>query len=363
MTSTDREQSLAFDCETLESLLNIQEGPTIDFKREQYHFNKATKDDKSELLKDVLAFANAQRYRAAYILIGVEEVKGGPREVVGIKNHLEDASLHQFVNSKTNRQVEFSYFPYQAGEKQIGVLSIPIQSRPIYTVSKYGKVEANTVYIRDGSSTRSASPDEIADMGRNNPPVLVEWSIERLRNTARHAIEITAEQWQRHPARHRECGSNPEQINYAKARKWVLTIAGNRYATLGGYSTEMDSYGSLHWVFRKFEELAAYCTQTIRTIGPALIESGSLMRAIVELESCIHSEKYVWDEFRIRAEDPNAPLPGEANYNLLSLAVRTVRFIDVLEDEDHYRDPDHDALNQYNQPVFWRSAKWGEWRL
>ena len=72
-------------------------------------------------------------------LIGVEEVKGGRSEFVGVENHLDDANLHQFVNSKTNRPAEFSYFPCQVEDKQIGVLSIPIQSGPVYVISKYGK--------------------------------------------------------------------------------------------------------------------------------------------------------------------------------------------------------------------------------
>ena len=36
----------------------MEEGPTLDFKREQYRFDKASDEDKSELLKDILAFAN-----------------------------------------------------------------------------------------------------------------------------------------------------------------------------------------------------------------------------------------------------------------------------------------------------------------
>ena len=69
----------------------MEEGPTLDFKREQYRFNGATDQDKSKLLKDILAFTNSQRYRTAYILVGVEEGKGGRSEVVGVQDHLDDA--------------------------------------------------------------------------------------------------------------------------------------------------------------------------------------------------------------------------------------------------------------------------------
>ena len=210
---------MAFDIETLESLLNMEEGTTLDFKRKQYRFNKATDEDKSELLKDILAFANTQRYRTAYILVGVEEVKGGRSEVVGVDDHLDDANLHQFVNCKTNRPVVFSYFPFQVEGKEIGVLDIPIQNRPVYTLKGFGKVDSNTVYMRDGSSTRTASPDEIAAMGRGTPP---KWSIDRLMSLAKNAVIDTVQQWREHPYRYSEYGEQHKPPTYEEAREFVL---------------------------------------------------------------------------------------------------------------------------------------------
>ncbi len=348
-------QEPPFNSEMLEALLNMDEGPTLDFKREQYPFENETVQVKGELLKDILAMVNTHRYRTAYILVGVEEDRGGRSVVVGVDQHWEDASLHQFVNNKTNRPAAFSYFPFSSDGKRIGVFSIPIQRRPVYLLADFGKLTRNTVYVRDGSSTRGATPDEIADMGRTNLPRLVEWSIARLLVLARNAIVSTAEQGQGRPGRY--------SMSYDKAREWVLKIVDERIIEFtDAYSAGMDSYRSLHWVFEGFEKLASYCTQTIRTIGPALIDSGALMRAIVEIEDCINLEKRVWDEFRIRMDGTGSPLPVEANFNLLSVAARTVRFIDVLEDEEQYGNLDHCALNSYRQPIFLRSNKWGEWR-
>ena len=169
---------MPIDKETLERLPYMEEGPSLDLKRAQYRFIKASDEDKSELLKDILAFANTPRDRAAHILIGVEEVKGGRNEIVGIdvNDHIDDAYLHQFVNSKTKRPVEFDYSDHTIDGKSVGVISIPIQERPVYITKDFGKVKDNTGYIRDGSSTRVASLDEIAAMGRGNPPKLqVEW--------------------------------------------------------------------------------------------------------------------------------------------------------------------------------------------
>lgn len=150
----------------MEELLNEEEGPTLDFKRDQYPFEKASDDQKGELLKDILAFVNAWRRTDAYILVGVEDVKGGRGKVVGTTSHFDDARIQQFVNGKTNHPINFSYevFPFEG--VQIGVFHIPMQDRPTFLKSDFGKLKKNEVYLRRGSSTDIAAPDEIAKMGR-----------------------------------------------------------------------------------------------------------------------------------------------------------------------------------------------------
>ena len=181
---TIQTHDMTLNDDTLHKLLSMEEGPTLDFKREQYRFYKGSDEDKAELLKDILAFTNTQRFRTAHILIGVEELTGGPAKVLGVDRHLDDANLHQFVNHKTSRPVEFSYFPYSIEGKSIGVIELPIQRRPVWAEKTYGVVKANVVYVRDGSSTRPALPDEIAAMGRRNPPGLqVQWG-----DTARRTV-------------------------------------------------------------------------------------------------------------------------------------------------------------------------------
>ena len=156
---------MAFHLGMLEALLHQPEGTALDFKQEQYPFEGADIGKKAELLKDVLAFANAWRLTTAYILIGVREVKGGRSEIVGVHEHLDDAKLHQFVNEKTQRPVEFTYLPFRAEGVEIGVLEIPLQERPINLTKRYSFLDPNVVLVRDGSSTRIATPDEIAKMG------------------------------------------------------------------------------------------------------------------------------------------------------------------------------------------------------
>lgn len=149
----------------VDELLYEEESTTLDFKEKEYNFEYADDGEKSELLKDILAFANAWRRTDAYIMIGIEEVKGGKSRVIGISKHIDDADLQQFVNSKTQRPVVFSYQVTEYDSKQIGLIHIPLQERPIYLKKDYGRLKKHTVYIRRGSSTVVAEPDEVTRMG------------------------------------------------------------------------------------------------------------------------------------------------------------------------------------------------------
>lgn len=185
---------------TIEQLLYEEESSTLDFKEEQYPFDKAADVQKGELLKDILAFANAWRRSDAFILIGVEEVKGGKSRVIGISEHLDDARLQQFVNTKTQRPITFEYKGLLLEGRKIGVIRIPVQIRPIYLKKDYGGLKGKEVYIRRGSSTAVAEPDEIAKMGeakqeiyKIEPEIKIEFaeSEKRLRLGSDLEISIT----------------------------------------------------------------------------------------------------------------------------------------------------------------------------
>lgn len=154
----------------LQSLLYQSESTFLDFKREQYRFTNATPDDKSKLLKDILAFANSWRETEAYILIGVEEKTGEKNKIVGCENHFDDAQLQEFVNGKTNKKVILSYEVYPIKDKKIniGIIRIAKQQRPIYIKKKFGIVEKEKVYFRLGSSNTEANPQDIYNMGKDD---------------------------------------------------------------------------------------------------------------------------------------------------------------------------------------------------
>jgi len=162
-----KQGNMKIDNSLIETLLYGEEGVDLDFKRDQYKFLKASKDEKGELLKDILAFANSWRRTDAFILIGIKEVKGGRSKVYGINDKLDDAQIQQFVNSKTNEPLSFSYRNMDFESKCIGIIHIPIQRRPLYLKKNFGKLKKETVYIKRGSSTVIAKIDEIAQMGKS----------------------------------------------------------------------------------------------------------------------------------------------------------------------------------------------------
>lgn len=182
---------------SIEELLYEAESASLDFKSEQYKFSNVGDHQKSELLKDILAFSNAWRREDAYILIGVQEVKGGRSLPLGVEEDLDDAQLQQFVNSKTQRPITFTYSTVLIESAKIGVIKIPAQQRPFYLKADYGKLKKNSVYIRRGSSTEEASPDEVRDMGRAEvalhrevPNLVFEFSDEKNRQSLGEVLKI-----------------------------------------------------------------------------------------------------------------------------------------------------------------------------
>jgi hypothetical protein len=151
----------------LEQLRYKGEGADLDFKQAQYRFIGVSDHEKCELLKDILAMANAYRSGPGYILIGFKDQPPLPAKLIGISplDHIDDAALQQFVNSKVEPKLNFSYEERLFGGKTVAIITIPKQQRPFYLTKDYGKLSRSVVYVRRGSSTDEASPKEVSKMG------------------------------------------------------------------------------------------------------------------------------------------------------------------------------------------------------
>ncbi len=164
--------------ELFERWLYESESDSLDFKRDQYKFIGASDIEKSELLKDILAFVNSWRRVSGYIIIGIEDRPEKPNILHGITEHMDDASVQQFINSKVSGICKFEYRTYTKDNKTCGILKIPVQKRPLFLLRNYGKLKANTVYVRRGSSTDEAKPDEISKMGSDQDKLIEKASVQ-----------------------------------------------------------------------------------------------------------------------------------------------------------------------------------------
>jgi hypothetical protein len=124
-------------------------------------------EKKSELLKDVLAMANAWSDGPRYILLGFRENKPGIPTVVGIPaNRLhDDAAFQQFIGSKVNSPLQFKYEVQEFQGVSVGIITIAKQRRPFFSKERVGVVDKGVAYVRRGSSTAIADLAEVAAMG------------------------------------------------------------------------------------------------------------------------------------------------------------------------------------------------------
>lgn len=180
------------------TLLNMSESDALDFKSGQYKFwNPASDDEKSELLKDIIAFANSFKTSDAFIVVGVSEKNQRKDQVVGVTSHLMDNEVQQFVNAKTNRRIAFLVHSTAAEGQPIDIIQIAQkQERPICLTKSFGKVKANEVWVRVGSSSAIATPDQIAAMARadqnaiwGETRIALEWAQPKTRT--RLGLEVT----------------------------------------------------------------------------------------------------------------------------------------------------------------------------
>ena len=104
--------------------------------------------------------ANGDKSSDGFLIVGAEEVRGARANVVGITTHLGESDLQQFVNSKLQKPLRFSYEVVTCDGVLLGVIHVPLQDGWFYLKSDYGKLRRNIVYYRQGSSTAEMSPDE-----------------------------------------------------------------------------------------------------------------------------------------------------------------------------------------------------------
>jgi len=141
------------------------EGEFLDFKREEYN-----EQSKPHLIKDILAFSNANVKGDKYIIIGVHKKDGGIN-LFNIDSKFDSANIQQYVHANITPELDIEYFPYAYKGHKLMVLKIknPIQ-QPYMTLKNvtYSNgticLKSNECWIRKGSYQLTATRKDIDQM-------------------------------------------------------------------------------------------------------------------------------------------------------------------------------------------------------
>ncbi len=125
------------------------ENLNLDFKGAQY-----TRDKHADLIKDIIAMANADTNDECYIIIGVIRNDGGQKELRGIdrEKFIDDANYQQLIRENVEPDVTFEYFLHEYDGKCFGVFRIGnCDDKPYMMRKDYKALKKGDSWIRKGS--------------------------------------------------------------------------------------------------------------------------------------------------------------------------------------------------------------------
>ena len=137
----------------------------LDFKQEEYN-----EQNKPHLLKDILAFSNANVEGNRYIIIGVHK-KDGQIQLFNIDSKYDSAHIQQYVHANITPELAIEYTPFTHNGFNLMILTIKKPQDQPYMIEKdvfykSGKIclRANECWIRKGSYQVIASRKDLDRM-------------------------------------------------------------------------------------------------------------------------------------------------------------------------------------------------------
>lgn len=138
----------------------IAQGETedVDFKRE---LNLQQAKGKAELIKDIIAIANSVK-EVGYLIIGVNDDK----TIIGI-DKLEEERIQQIVHTYVSPNIILKCNTVTVSKSpslKIGTLEIKGTEKPHRVTRAIEQLKQNQVFVRRGTTTAEASPEELFRM-------------------------------------------------------------------------------------------------------------------------------------------------------------------------------------------------------
>lgn len=150
----------------LDDLIEYEsENTCLDFKAEEYGCNKIA------LLKDIMSMANAHSMNKKYIIIGVKDIPGSDRQIIGLDTISDQANLENVIQENIEPNINFKYYHYFCKEKMLGIIEIDGNTNPPYMMKKdLGALKKGDIWIRKGSRQSRVVREDIDRMFffRNN---------------------------------------------------------------------------------------------------------------------------------------------------------------------------------------------------
>ena len=134
----------------LDDLIRFEnENTSLDFKATQY-----LKPVHEQLLKDLLAMANADVRDDRYIVVGVEHKPDGSRNFLSINkaDFIDSAIYQQLVRENIEPEIHFEYLPYDFEGHLLGVFRIyDCVDKPYMMRKDFKNLKQGNAFIRKGS--------------------------------------------------------------------------------------------------------------------------------------------------------------------------------------------------------------------
>ncbi len=154
------------DEETIFSYIENGENSFIDFK---IKLDLTVARSKAEFIKDVIAIANSNR-DGGYLLLGIADDK----IIVGIKQIEEERIqqiCHAYITPPVNIDCKLKQMTPDDTPKKVGIIFIHPTIRPHKVARSIDHIEQDMVFVRRGSTTTKASPEEIVSMTNEDNPI------------------------------------------------------------------------------------------------------------------------------------------------------------------------------------------------
>lgn len=139
------------------SLIARGEKEDIDFKQE---LNLDSAAQKAEFIKDIIAILNS-KVNVGYLLIGI--ANDGTFKGV---NTIEEEKIQQLIHRNINPHPSISCYLVAFSDFSlcVGVIEIKGSKKPYKVSRAFDKLSQNEVFVRHGSVSANASPEEIIEM-------------------------------------------------------------------------------------------------------------------------------------------------------------------------------------------------------